>query len=524
MSQVIYSSINPATTSGTQLATILNDFKEAMVSGMSGTLRPTELDAGGGWIDTSVADTLIYKLYTGSADVEIFRVNTLTNTASVPGAENSFTLTKISADTVGPILAFLKKRILSSGQVLTGDYLGNLEFKGIANDGSTQTSAKIRIIATNNYTPTTAGADIVFECTSAGSAAIAEAMRIKDGKLGIGTNAPENSLHVKGDGIRGEKVSDDAVGSRIIHRKKRIASLGQVVSGDVIGESLFKSTDEVGAEIADVAKIEVKATQNHTTTAQGTQVAMFVKKTGATALSEQLRIANDITALTNVILQKMLSLDQQLDSTTTGADQSITPTSSQYKVSHASLASINNIVPTNGKVLALINGVGASITLKNDAGGTAANRIITGTGVDLTVLSGASVLLSYDTDSSRWRVIGGSGGGTGTTTGTRQTGTSISAGTQLSPTPSQASDFFVVGNGGPVIVTHATPLATSGMAVGQKARITGTSDANTVQYDNGNNLVLTRGSAVLGKDQSVEFEYMGTDGTNAAWVETGRNF
>ena len=40
MSQVIFADINPAVTSGTQLATYLNAFKAALLSGLSGSSRP----------------------------------------------------------------------------------------------------------------------------------------------------------------------------------------------------------------------------------------------------------------------------------------------------------------------------------------------------------------------------------------------------------------------------------------------------------------------------------------------------
>lgn len=46
-----------------------------------------------------------------------------------------------------------------------------------------------------------------------------------------------------------------------------------------------------------------------------------------------------------------------------------------------------------------------------DAGATAANRIITGTSGPVSLSSGASLYLVYDDSSSRWRVVGGTGSG-----------------------------------------------------------------------------------------------------------------
>lgn len=82
---------------------------------------------------------------------------------------------------------------------------------------------------------------------------------------------------------------------------------------------------------------------------------------------------------------------------------------------------------------------------------------------------------------------------------------------------------FVVGNGGAITITASPPITTTGMIVGQELRVCGTSNTNTVTYNNSVNLVLN-GSATLGKDQCLNLMYAGTDGTNLSWIETGRNF
>lgn len=64
----------------------------------------------------------------------------------------------------------------------------------------------------------------------------------------------------------------------------------------------------------------------------------------------------------------------------------------------------------DGKELILINANSVPMTLKNETGSTAANRILTGTGADVSIESGASMLFKYDGGSSRWRLVGGAGG------------------------------------------------------------------------------------------------------------------
>ncbi len=524
MSQTIFTDIDPTLTSGNQLATYLNDFKAAILTGFSGTMKPTETGIGGYWIDTSSAGYLIFRLWDGVQNVEVFRIDLATHATSISGADGSFAITKISADTVAPFLDLIKSRIANDGQVLTGDYLGSVRFSGHASDGSIPIAARIRVIARENFTGSASGADIVFESTAAGTAAIAEGMRLRDGRLGIGTNDPQDTIHALGTGVRAEKASDDAVGARLVLKKRRIAGNGSIQSGDILSEVQIKSADDVSASV-DVAKIISEATEAHSSTAHGTKMTFQIARTGEITLTSMIELAlSGIKSLVNHDFGAKISSFQVVDSATTGADQSVSVAGLILKVTNAGLTSINNIAsPIAGQLAILINGTGGILGIKNNVGGTAGNRILTGTGVDLAVGSGASVWIVYDAAASRWQVVGGSGGGGSVLQGSRQTGTSISAGTAITPTIGQETLSFVVGNGGPVTVTATPPVTTSGMTIGQKLRIVGTSDANPVTYNPGVNLVLN-GSVTLAKDQSVDLQYMGTDGTNEAWVETGRTY
>ena len=124
----------------------------------------------------------------------------------------------------------------------------------------------------------------------------------------------------------------------------------------------------------------------------------------------------------------------------------------------------------------------------------------------------------YMYTNSAWRSVAGS-----TVQGSRQTGTSMSVGTAITPALGSKTVAFVVGNGGAITITASPPITTTGMIVGQELKICGTSNTNTVTYNNSVNLVLN-GSATLGKDQCLNLMYAGTDGTNLSWIETGRSF
>ena len=181
MSQVIFDSIDPAI-SGTALATTLNDFKDAIVSGCSGTSRPTELAIGGSWVDTTNDPTSwAYRIWTGTDDVTIFTINLVTGVASVALAVDSFIVKKISADTVGAVMELVKRRIASSGQVLSGDVVGEVRFVGRTDTSTNPVVAKIIWTATDNQTTSAYGGTLSFYSTPDATATLTEHMRFIDG-------------------------------------------------------------------------------------------------------------------------------------------------------------------------------------------------------------------------------------------------------------------------------------------------------------------------------------------------------
>jgi microcystin-dependent protein len=114
--------------------------------------------------------------------------------------------------------------------------------------------------------------------------------------------------------------------------------------------------------------------------------------------------------LTNKIIQQIRTAEE-IDSSTTGASQTLTSGSSLLRLTNASLTSVEGITAgAINKQLVIINSTGASIDFLNNTG-TAANRIITGTGASLSLASDASLILEYSASTTKWQVIGGTGGG-----------------------------------------------------------------------------------------------------------------
>lgn len=73
--------INTATTTGGDLATLLQNWRDAVLSNHSGTTRPTYVKAGQIWVNTSNATSWAINLYDGSVDIPLGYVNTTDDTA-----------------------------------------------------------------------------------------------------------------------------------------------------------------------------------------------------------------------------------------------------------------------------------------------------------------------------------------------------------------------------------------------------------------------------------------------------------
>ncbi len=351
MSQAIPSNINPATTSGNQLATILNGFKDAYASGNSGTSRPANLQAGGTWVDTTNdPSSWALKLYTGTTDITLFSLDLAASTISISTTSSILEILKSSDDAVGARLK-LKKRRPTGNQTQNNDVVGSMDFYGNRDTDVESIMARIKAVATDNVTASAQGAYIVFEATVDATATMSEMMRLVDSKLGIGTTAPDETLHVTGTGAKVEKSSDDTVGSRVVRKKKRIAGSGQVLSGDFISEDIYSSTDNTGANL-EVAKVEIEATENHTSSANGT--------------SWKLRLKNNTT---NTYVDKItvntsgISIPNQLTSTvSTGTAPFVVASTTKVTNLHVDRAALADTVTTNANLTGDITSTGNATT------------------------------------------------------------------------------------------------------------------------------------------------------------------
>jgi hypothetical protein len=309
MSHGIFSNINPAATSGNQLATILNLFKDGIASMLKAPTRDPNLQAGGIWLDDSQELTPNFKWYikqwTGSLDILIATVDLTSNTVSIAGADSLFTLNKTSADSVGAILKFIKKRIAAGGQVLVNDILGEVDAQTTDNTGAQITTFKMKILSSDNTTPSQAGSYLVLEQMNTATASLTEKVRLIDGKIGIGISAPTATLHVRSiTGAIVEIEQDSTTGAKLNLRKKRVTTNGQVLNNDIIAEYSASSTDQNGAETAKSLMVEVSATETHTDLAQGSRVKIKTVNAGAVVATDKITIQDDtVTIAGNLVVQ-----------------------------------------------------------------------------------------------------------------------------------------------------------------------------------------------------------------------------
>jgi hypothetical protein len=201
----------------------------------------------------------------------------------------------------------------------------------------------------------------------------------------IGPGSASNLLHVTGDmNIEGNDGWDGAGDNAILRFGADVGSESGVVSefGSGLTLSVFKSG---GGGILGTNALD----------------AMFVEETsGNVGIS---------TSTPNVKL--MVNGDYGATSTTPAQ---ITSDQNNYAVSGFSIfrlstdasRTITGLVAEDNKYLTIIN-VGANdlILANENASSTAVNRIITGTGGDVTYVTNAVAILWYDNISTRWRIL-----------------------------------------------------------------------------------------------------------------------
>jgi len=213
-----------------------------------------------------------------------------------------------------------------------------------------------------------------------------------------------------------------------------------------------------------------------------------------------------------------LATERGSDYSTTGTNNNVNfGTSSLIRLTGASAQTITGLANgADGRQLTIVNAGSNAATLTNEAAGsTAGNRIITGTGANISIPAGSSISLVYDSAASRWRVIGDVAGGTGSgitsltlagTSGSNQTITNgdtitIAAGSNITTTggatdtvtiavsssPSfsgsvTAGTGLTVTTGGALISAGGITVTGNSTIAGTLGSLTGLTSSGTIQF------------------------------------------
>jgi hypothetical protein len=140
---------------------------------------------------------------------------------------------------------------------------------------------------------------------------------------------------------------------------------------------------------------------------------VIVGDTGAVTGVTDLTASGTVQAGTTTSTAKIIGSES--NDAATGSNATLTsPASPEVRLTSGSLVSVDMIpAGTGGQIIILTNATGSAVTINDNTGGTAANRILTGTKAALNLADEATLILKYDATEARWMVIGGTGAGGG---------------------------------------------------------------------------------------------------------------
>lgn len=200
-----------------------------------------------------------------------------------------------------------------------------------------------------------------------------------------------------------------------------VSGAGTVSASDTILQAFNKLAGNASINTGDVTLTAIGATANAngaTLTGQVLNLQPASASFGGVVTTGTQTIAGDKTLSGNTLTSGrfrtsgVTANDQEDNAVVTGANATLTtPTKGIVRLTNASLTSVDGITaPSVPQYVTISNVTGAAIVVNNDTG-TAANRILTGTGNGISLANNATIVLYYDQTTTKWRIVGGSGGG-----------------------------------------------------------------------------------------------------------------
>ena len=294
---------------------------------------------------------------------------------------------------------------IGSGLSNTGTTLYNTLAVGLGSNqtviGGLNASGTLTLSSTSNATK----GKILF-----GASAYDEA----NDRLGIGTTSPLTALHVVRDAIAGSFFRMDALNGAPVLQTYRLNGTISLptgtVSGNIIGLWSMRGHDGTNYVNAARATFTGLASENWTSTAQGTYIRFETTATGTTTLSERLRIDHDGAILIGTTTNSGFKLDVNGTIRSTG---DITVPDSAYGASWNG----DNTVPTKNAIydkIETLGGGGGSYTFSTgltDTAGTVTANLSTGIAGGQSVIGGTAasnnLTLSSTSDATKGKILFG---------------------------------------------------------------------------------------------------------------------
>lgn len=160
MTQSVFNDIDPNVTSGTELATILNDFKYSILTANSGITAPTYAEIGTAWLDSSIAGKLTLKRYDGTNWISEFTIDSVAHTISFGGNNPTASFTVSRTDTSADMLEMFRDTGVATN--------AGLIFSQNNDAATKKTFAKFKMVADSNAN-STEQASFLFEALVAGT-------------------------------------------------------------------------------------------------------------------------------------------------------------------------------------------------------------------------------------------------------------------------------------------------------------------------------------------------------------------
>jgi len=214
----------------------------------------------------------------------------------------------------------------------------------------------------------------------------------------------ENGNQAAADGLSGFEVQmSDATNARITYSS---TAASRFIMGDAGSESEVMTVG-TAQTVSGIKTHSAQIVSSATTEATDKDTGTFVTEGG---IGVEKSVHAGVSVKTDGFYKGASAND-----TATGSNVTLTlPATSTVRLTDGSLSSVDMIpAGVSEQFLKLVNATGGQVTINNDTGGTAANRVLTGTGSNLTLEDEASLLLRYDATEARWMVVGGSGSGGG---------------------------------------------------------------------------------------------------------------